>query len=92
MHAVRLRPGVFGVEFEQTGGEEVGFFFGIYDVELPLEAGQSVVRALHFRVEFFHLTLHEVGEADGRLVADTVSVLEVRIGDGVGDIGGELAR
>ena len=40
--------------------------------------------------EFFHLLFHEDGETGGRVEADVVSVQDVAVGDGVGDVGSQL--
>ena len=42
LHAIGLRVGVFVVQLQQARGEDVGFFLGIDDVELALEAGPAL--------------------------------------------------
>ena len=47
-------------------------------------------RALHLRLEFLQLLFHEGGEAGRGAVADVVGVLDVRLGDAVGDVGRQV--
>ena len=88
--AIALGVGELGVELEQAGGEDAGLLLGVDDAQVLFELRQGGGGALHFGLELFHLLLHEGGEAGGGPEADVVGVLDVAVGDGVGDIGGEV--
>jgi hypothetical protein len=59
------------------------------DLHLALELQQRRARPLHLGSQLFELLLHELGKPGGGAVPDRVSVLQIRLRDPVGYVGGQ---
>ena len=88
--AIALRVGELRIDLEQAGGENAGLLVGVDDAQVLFKLCQGRGGALHFGLELFHLLFHEGGEAGTGAEADVVGVLNVAVGDAIGDIGGEF--
>ena len=88
--AIALRGGELGIDLEQAGGEDAGLLVGVDHAQILFKLRQGGGGALHFGLELFHLLFHEGGEAGAGAEADVIGVLDVAIGDAVGDIGGQF--
>ena len=87
--AVALRVRILFVELEQPRREDVRLLLRADDVELALELRQRHAGPLHLGAKLLLLLLHELREPGGGAVADVVGVLQIRLRDSVGDVGGE---
>ena len=88
--AIALGGGELGIELQQAGGENAGLLVGIDDAQILFELYQGGGRALHFRLELIHLLLHESGETGAGAETDVVRVLDITVGDAVGDLSRKL--
>jgi hypothetical protein len=87
---VGLGVGELGVELKQARREDAGLLLRIDDTEVLLESDQGGGGALHLGLEFLHLLFHELREAGSGIEADVVCVQDVAVGDGIGDVCGQL--
>ncbi len=88
--AIALGGGVLRVELEQAGGKDAGFLLRVDDAQILFELRQGSGGALHLGPQLFDLLFHEGGKAGGGAKADVVGVLDVAVGDSVGDIRGQF--
>ena len=62
---------------------------GLMTFELPLELGQGGAGTFHFGLQFLEFLLHEGSQSCGVAKANVEGVLDIGIGDRVGDVGGQ---
>ncbi len=80
---------IAGIELQKARRLDAGFLIRVNDVEFSFKIGEALTRSLHFCLQLIQLSGQKEAEFLRGVDSNPVGVLEIGVGDRIGDVGGE---